>query len=416
MVDFLLPQPILRHRKDIINGIIAIEIINLDDIYNDRWINTFKLHYCSSHTKPINKNGSELFTIHNITCYKTFYLKIPTRFSSYQFAYSLQVEAITLDIENNLLLEQRSDSIMYYIQIPSIKINRPLKINDIIDYFDNTAEILKFCNEDQIQIKNLSSSKVYLVNISLVKLEEIESKFLIDLVYTTECVYEILLSPSLSNRLHYTQDPLHQIYSSIYESLHMIAFANRYNIEEDRNTIKQLCHFISIHCFSYLHQQPCYYRIKCLFCDSYLKMFNLWQYHLKEIRKFIRFNKIGNNILTEICKIDHYVCSICNVRATQYNFLFRCNHYNFKNSNITVNNTHYFCISCIYTIVIQYNNLKSFLKPILHTILNETCIEEIITFCIGQVNMFNMFKNKNNLGNKRCIKLNDCIPKKKPRY
>ena len=61
MSNFTLPTPILSHRQNIINGIIGIEIVNLDSICKDDWHLCFEIYYCSSNTKPINAFGSEIF-------------------------------------------------------------------------------------------------------------------------------------------------------------------------------------------------------------------------------------------------------------------------------------------------------------------------------------------------------------------
>ena len=71
----------------------------------------------------------------------------------------------------------------------------------------------------------------------------------------------------------------------------------------------------------------------------------------------------------------------------------------------------------------QNEELKSVLMGILNGDLIDNCIEEIVTFCIGKVNKFNVkdeekdcvIDESQHVGSKRCISVNTCKSRKRRR-
>ena len=300
-----------------------------------------------------------------------------------------------------------------------MKLDYKPTINDIVIHDNEMARILKFSDKNKIQIEYLSSEQelFYIVDLSSVYLEQIDTQFLINLTNSTESVHEVILRPTRTDSMYYSNDSLYNIYHSIYESIDEISVSISHELNMDIHCQNQICHFVAVNCFLFLYEQNCYYRIECMFGNTYLNMFNPWQHYLKMRVKKLQYNenKMNNNELPEMWELGEYVCIICKVRPTQYDFVFGCNCIGCYCIDSTHHFCHVVCISCIYTTIIQSNSLELLLETILKNKLYKNCIKEIITFCIGEVNLFNMFKDKQNVNNKRCIKTNNDMPRKKRR-
>jgi len=75
-----------------------------------------------------------------------------------------------------------------------------------------------------------------------------------------------------------------------------------------------------------------------------------------------------------------YHCDLCRMEIHHFEYALHC--------QCTIKGEHDFCVSCIHSIFMQHSEMKPFLTDILKMALNDHCIEEIVAFCIGKVNMF----------------------------
>ena len=131
---------------------------------------------------------------------------------------------------------------------------------------------------------------------------------------------------------------------------------------------------------------------------------------------------IETNIYTS-WKTGKWSCDICRMSMSWYETVYGCQ----CDNTTEFGDNHAICLTCIHSIVKQYNELRPFMMELLENELNSNCIEEIVAFCIGEVvkfenslleqNQVNVIKidDTKNVGSKRKLRLETDIGHKRRR-
>eukprot|EP01084_Bolivina_argentea_P171516 297145_1 len=387
-----IPAPILKYNENITNGVIRIEITNLMDIYHSEvdYV-VFTMNYQLNRARHNNNNAddnewkSKEFACDSVKADKTFNLKVPLFFLPYTLEYNLTARAIIIKVdENDFTCEQTSpQSVNYKTDIPSVLIDPILKKNDFITYADDSdmtfkhATILDISNNDQVKIKLHSSNNILTVDLSKISRERFDTQFIIDINEK-----DIILMESVLNIVD-KQKKL--VFQSIYESFNDILF----DIFGAECILDKQLEYRSDLIATYVHQflfaADFRYRIECLLGNTMLYMVTPWNDVIQST--IIQNNDDSDaNVIAEFPSeqfLDNgrYTCDICNIEIDWFEYVYACN---CEVSDI-FGEDHVFCIACIYSVIIQYKQLKPFLCELLKQVINDDCIEQIVAFCVGRI-------------------------------
>ena len=110
-----------------------------------------------------------------------------------------------------------------------------------------------------------------------------------------------------------------------------------------------------------------------------------WRYH---IEKTYLAHKRGMEVseLQSRWNGTGYSCDLCRIELSYYEFMYHCQDYD--DNHQCNKQKHDFCVSCVYAILCQYNQMKPFLAEMLKNVLNDHCIDEIVAFCVGKIIKF----------------------------
>ena len=149
---------------------------------------------------------------------------------------------------------------------------------------------------------------------------------------------------------------------------------------------------MNIHQFLY---SPRYrLRFGCCIGQSNLHLHQQWSFSLSQAKVFGKMDDESDSdtdhsalsLIDVERKINAicYHCDLCRMEIHQFENSFHCQ------CNVEEGAEHDFCVSCTHSIYAQHNEMKPFLAKILMAELNDNCIEEIVAFCIGKVNRYNI--------------------------
>ena len=74
-----------------------------------------------------------------------------------------------------------------------------------------------------------------------------------------------------------------------------------------------------------------------------------------------------------------FSCDLCRCEVRYFEYMWHCGN---------KEHVHDLCLSCMYSNLQQYKEMKKFLVGVLDKVVNRDIIEEIVVFCVGKVNKF----------------------------
>ncbi len=153
------------------------------------------------------------------------------------------------------------------------------------------------------------------------------------------------------------------------------------------------------------------YKIGCIYDDSDLYINHLWTYKILKTYNDIK-NCIQIKPLQLLPDLTGYSCDLCRIEVGWNEFMFHCNC-----------DKHDFCISCIYSLIFQQTEMKQLLYGLLKEFINDDCIYQIVTFCVGRViklekqmnneDWIGMIDQEKSVGSKRKMNVNSALPNKR---
>ena len=133
--------------------------------------------------------------------------------------------------------------------------------------------------------------------------------------------------------------------------------------------------WMAMNIHSFLFSPDYEYRIGCVSDSCQLNAEWLWQYDLRRA--------LGNSEACEDADIQGnweylpdyvgYTCDICRVEMSWFEMAYYCE----------PGNDHHFCVSCLHSMIQQHTEINALI-----TGLFQNCIQEILTFCFGNVLKF----------------------------
>eukprot|EP01084_Bolivina_argentea_P128336 226864_1 len=401
-------KPVLKHKGKILNGIMQIEITNLDNIDNDMSYDIEFIIYYKLKLSNANQTAwdSKIFNIACIDEYNVFYLKVPLFLLSYTIQYKLSINKFNK--KNNKILLNSST---YTRQIPSILINPTLEKHEYVIYADNnnihSGVILGFEENDMIKIQTLTDlslsnvGDIFCAHCSKVSRHPVDIRFIIDITNKMNAVTDLILRTKDTYKI--------SIYSQITFSVKL--FYDIIMNTEDIQDIECMAYFVSTYIYKCLYLDEYKYQIECVLGKSYLIDISPWDDAIICI-----YNDIQNGEKNVMNPQDFwgrakYSCDICRIEMSWYFYVFLCE-CEYKS---VFDDAHAFCIACIHSIMMQYDEFKPFISELLNNWLDDTSIEEIVTFCVGKVIKYGnknkiiipLIDNTKPIGTKRSMKGND---------
>eukprot|EP01084_Bolivina_argentea_P090845 163600_1 len=390
---------VLKHHN-VINGIVPVQIVNLNEFEkpeNDMMDYEFEIKYKfifkhahANDSKNYTHNAwiTTTFDIESITQADEFWFKAPSFLLSYTLQYDLSLNITTFaETENGICIGSVSTikSTTQSIEIPSILIETTYEVNETIQYFPEAnpgytwpGTILELLENNQIKIKPnevTNENYTWVKNADIITIDPsevlrncIHAYFIVDLTNNTNAILDLILRTNDAR--------IRTIYSTLNAYLFQFYYFEMMEIEEHDN-FKSILSLVSSHICEFLCKYDYNYRVMCMLNDEHdLFVQQIWQYAVLK-----QFNDIKNGLPTADIQDfsgTGYSCSICRCELSRYEFMFFC-----------PNSRHGYCVSCMYSFILQHNEMKIFLYECLDELLNEDCIEQVVTFCVGKVIKYN---------------------------
>merc|ERR1712228_171501 len=177
---------------------------------------------------------------------------------------------------------------------------------------------------------------------------------------------------------------------------------------------------MAINVMQFLFCQEYNFRFGCILGQSELCLTELWSLSIFDTIEAIKRGDHTTDPQRDLFFSVGYSCNICRIELNWYEYVYRC--------NCDSDMTHDFCISCIHSMFIQYEEMKPFLAHLLMDVLDNNSIEMIVAFCVGKVTKFfvcNKDKNEDDqhgdgliddskcVGSKRNIRSDTCPNKRR---
>eukprot|EP01084_Bolivina_argentea_P218149 370251_1 len=296
--------------------------------------------------------------------------------------YMLKITAWKLseNEENELVIDDPNpldvSSIIYEIAIPSILIESLPKINDEIQYrFENascvgTGFVLQLLPNDIIEIRTEDDETLQLHK-SKILATPIFGNFVIDTIDLTQARNELIFR---------NKNICKDTYESLYNCLH-IFYQQYIDFEDEDWNFNSMAHFVAICIAEFLWSYEYNYKIQCIFDTDYLMLNQVW---LASILRYYEDARHGRDVDFEYglqgFECIGYTCDICRIEVSWYDLAYKCDS----------DEEDVFCLSCIHSMVVQHKQMKQLLSLLLTDVVNDDCIEQIVTFCVGKVIKFDV--------------------------
>eukprot|EP01084_Bolivina_argentea_P163785 284875_1 len=386
---------ILKH-TNVLNGLIPIEIENLDSIYDGEYNKHYK--FILSYKFNLQNSTEEStwtsikFLIRNISSKNKFVMKLPLYLLSYSIEFNLQIKAMEYihnhtdnDSDNihnkckwKIITNTTSDN--QIINVPSILIESQFHNDDHIQYcvpnagFVRAGTILDISANKMVKILTDSGyaalnyrQDIVIVHVSKLYRYPTEGIFIVDITNRTKAETDLILKTTDNNNIN--------VYNELCDILSDFCILEMNDMETEHFHYEFMNKIIAMNIYYFLFDQSYSYRIQCVFGNSFLFYEEQWKYHI--LRTYNALKK-GNMSMQEVQGSRDgfgYTCDICRVELSWYDYMYHCG----------CEHQHDFCLTCIHSIMQQHKEMKEFLSGILNKIINDDCIQEILTFCVGNV-------------------------------
>eukprot|EP01083_Nonionella_stella_P008309 23896_1 len=398
------PQLILKHKGDIINGMMMIEIESLDDLHQPEFFQQFSLcyniHVPNNNEPYYNTWHSTDFTIFSISEHNGFALKVPLFLLSYSLEYNLTIKSFMFhdsdEAEGNAFeLLSTITSPDYLATIPSILMEPVFIVDDRVQFnvrdaaYVMSGTIAKVLGDDMVEIElddgyvDATTNDTVITHTSQLLRYPVRNCFIVDLTNRTQSELRCIVRN--------TSDISSQTYWELCDTLNGLFVNEMFNIdrmiEEGESGNPRNFEYMSGLVAVYIHQflfPPQYnHKIKCLLGDTNLLLEQQWTYFLwrnrQDIRKGYKVNE-PQELRTDR-DIMGYTCDICRMEVNWYEFVYHCE---------CKGDGHDFCVSCVDACCAQYETMQPFVAQLLCDRLNDHCIEEVVSFCVGKINTFHI--------------------------
>ena len=389
---------ILKPAKDIINGIIPIKIDNFFDLIKDMDFSTtyirgeilYKLNHPTNGIDINNPNEWKLQQFYAISRDFYIWLKVPLFLLSYSLTFALRLILINEEeLTNTHLYANKLQS----IEIPSILIdNKEFNVGDRVQYdvenasFVRSGIITKISQQNgMITIRtdngqfdqDIDDEELLLITVhkSKVSLDCIYKIFVNDLTDIKTAENDMILRNN-NNKENF--DIFCELIRCLDDVYLMDEWHDEYIGDYDKDDAECIPDFVGLIICQFLFTPQYNYRIHCMFDGK--EMFNelQWKYN---VERTIEDYKEGRDAIAAQDGWDGtgYSCDMCRVEVSYFEYMWHCK-----------DMEHDFCLTCVHSLVQQYNQLQDYLVDILDHILSQDIILEIVSFCTGKVNKFDI--------------------------
>lgn len=384
------PTELILKHHNIVNGVVPIEIVNIDECIKPTHTLRYRLNieYKFIFTKNIPKDYSNnvwcqrQFSLHSIESTNRFFLKIPSCLFTYKLEYNLTIYSIKYNqsFDKYRIVDTIASS-NYTADIPSILIESTFKVDEYVQYrVENTGyvrsgTITEILDDNKYKIKTAagyvklnSEQKIVTVEQSQLLRNCIYAPFIVDVTAENEMIRELVLNTQDANIM--------DIYEKLSDVLFDFYFDEMYNIEQNKWNFKFLTSTMTVCICEFLCEQNFNYRVRCLFDSNDLIMQQVWVRDIEKTRNEILEGK--DTLDLQNFDVTGFTCDICRCEASRYEFMYHCQS----------EDSHAFCISCMYQLIIQHQDMQQFIHQCLCKQLTVDCIDEIVTFCLGKIAKF----------------------------
>ena len=386
---------IIQNPENIINGLIPIQITNIFDIIQS--IN-IQLKYISctlsykfkfpTHNKYYNHNIWQSQAFDQVSQDGSIHIKVPLFLLPYFFNLIINMTLIGRCPEKSTYKEATIKSDELSISIPSILLeNKIFNIGDEVLYevenasFTQSGIITKFIENDMIEIKidpqyesDEDGETLIVIHKSKVSRDCIPKRFVVDVTNISQAYKDLIIRNDDGDAL--------KIFDAIYDAFVDIYGDLRMKNKSDYDDVdgEFIPNSVAVYVYGYLFMERYNLRMNCAFDGKELFYEEMWPY---DVRRTMEDQEKG----MEICDLQEswdwmgYSCDLCRVEVRYFETMWHC-----KNKD----HVHDYCLSCIHSMVQQYNEMNEFLIELLDGVVNKDCIKEIVVFCVGKVNRFDV--------------------------
>ena len=382
-------KPIIKLPKKIINGMVPLQIQNLQKIRLSGFMCdsiTFVLSYkfiLQSANTDYPNNTWQIKKLHGIDNDNQLWLKVPLFLMEYQFEFSVSVNCTWRHSHPS-----KHESIVYRINIPSILIDSSIfEIGDKVTYdienasYVQDGEITRFLEDDMVEIKTdedyglPEEDVMVIVHKSKLARDSIEKCFIWDITAVTQAYRTMIIRGCDDENWKFCEN-LMDFTAEILPGLYVNEYGYPYFNEYDSKWIPML---ISSEIYGFLFSAGFNHRVNCVFDGEELYHGQQWSYKVKAT--YDDYKQGIDCLDAQDCwEAVGYSCDICRCEVSLLEFMWHCQ---------DKECTHDFCLSCVHSMVQQYDEMQRFLMEILNDTLNKDIVEEIVKLCVGGVNKFN---------------------------
>ena len=300
------------------------------------------------------------FSETNMVDDECFYIKTPL----YPFKYQLQLKfGIFITIKGRKKTYQRKFvSKKLYLQIPPMTLCPRFEIGDCVTFNNdkNCGEIIDMNTlKGTVEIRDNDNDERVSIDAAELLAPIISREIIVDLDKDKDRKIE---------SIHSNKE------APIYDAL--ITLKDDYNQKIFKTTAAIT--FVARTIVGFIKEAISHHKIRyrCPFDERFkLKKNNTWYDYIGAYQDKCQYLRE-----TDWC----YVCDICRVEMTFYDMYYECD----GNDDDDGHKCHVFCMSCINSMDIGYRHYKKMVYGSLGRILDNDCMEEIVTFCAGNISIF----------------------------
>ena len=407
--DTAISVPLLT-QKSLVNGMLCLHWDN-HELFdpNDGGFHTHEFSW--RFLFPENKEN-EWMSSENIffNDNNDLYIKVPSLLLPYEIEYNLKISHFQqLASDNNENTFQMTDSTKKYqsttyrTQIPSVLKETKFKKDDFVQFYVPNASfvwdgvVLEVMDNDMVKIEAayILEDEDEDLDFKMEEIVTLHSSQIVRGAIRNENVIDITDRKGAETSLILKTDntECHQMYNTLGRILQRLCAAEIIpDLQDvipnyDGNRDEQfMASFMAMNILQFLFPSEYNYRFGCALGKSELRLDQIWSICIDDHYGAIQRGEHVTDLQHDrFCGVG-YSCNICRMELNWYEYAYHC--------KCDSDMTHEFCISCIHSMLDQYEKMKPFMSQLLMDVLDKNCIETIVVFCVGKVARFD--KNTSN--------------------
>ena len=393
---------IIEYPKEALNGMMQIKLPNLDDLLKDysfddiyllcTFLYKFKFETENKHYPNDIWQDLRLACVSEEENQYMFWVKVPLLLSSYELYFRATVSPVLHGNPSKPEIIENWTSKEHSMIIPSILMAKKstFKVGDLIQYYVPNSSwveggiIQKLLENDIFEIK---PTWVYNESTDMDKRVKVhKDKIARAKIYKTAVMNIANPTQAVSDLILRTDNGLSDgIFKSVTEALYQVYINLWWYAEIGYTEFQARTMVTTFGCniYQYLYRPEYIYRVNCLFHEEDNHELFCGESMPFHVKLTLEDQEQGLEVvkLQECWTMMGYACEICRVEIGYFEYMWHCKHEK-------VPDRHAYCLTCVHSMVQQYNEMEQFLADLLLDIVDMDCIIEIVAYCVGKVKKF----------------------------